>query len=132
MLPDGTVNPGEMTSFNHYALGAVADFLHRTVAGLAPGAPGYRELLVRPRPGGGLSRARAALETPSGRAEVRWERAGGRLELRVVVPPNATATVYLPAEPERPIGVGSGEHVFACAFRDPADDPAPVTRRRLP
>jgi alpha-L-rhamnosidase len=36
MLPDGSINPGEMTSFNHYALGAVADFLHRTVAGLAP------------------------------------------------------------------------------------------------
>ncbi len=36
MLPDGKVNPGEMTSFNHYALGAVADWLHRTAAGLAP------------------------------------------------------------------------------------------------
>ena len=40
MLPDGSINPGEMTSFNHYALGAVADFLHRVVAGLAPAAPG--------------------------------------------------------------------------------------------
>ncbi|TMR11521.1 alpha-L-rhamnosidase [Nonomuraea turkmeniaca] len=125
MLPDGTVNPGEMTSFNHYALGAVADFLHRTVAGLAPAAPGYRELLVRPCPGGGLSRASATLETPFGRAEAGWERAGGRLELRVVVPPNATATVYLPAEPARPIAVGSGEHVFTCAFRDPADEERP-------
>ena len=36
MLPDGTINPGEMTSFNHYALGAVADWMHRTVGGLAP------------------------------------------------------------------------------------------------
>ena len=42
LLPDGTVNPGEMTSFNHYALGAVADWLHRTVAGLAPDAPDTR------------------------------------------------------------------------------------------
>ena len=40
LLPDGTVNPGEMTSFNHYALGAVADWLHRTVAGLRPARPG--------------------------------------------------------------------------------------------
>ena len=55
MLPDGSINPGEMTSFNHYALGSVADFLHRVVAGLAPAAPGYRHLLVRPRPGGGLT-----------------------------------------------------------------------------
>ena len=49
LLPDGTVNPGEMTSFNHYALGAVADWLHRTVAGLAPAAPGYRRLRIAPR-----------------------------------------------------------------------------------
>ena len=50
MLPDGTVNPGEMTSFNHYALGAVADWMHRTVAGLAPLEPGYRRILFRPSP----------------------------------------------------------------------------------
>src|SRR5262249_14600583 len=42
MLPDGSINPGEMTSFNHYAFGAVADWLHRVVGGLAPAAPGYR------------------------------------------------------------------------------------------
>ena len=41
MLPDGTINPGEMTSFNHYALGAVADWMHRTIGGIAPVAPGY-------------------------------------------------------------------------------------------
>ncbi|WP_206061295.1 glycoside hydrolase family 78 protein [Nonomuraea basaltis] len=131
MLPDGSVNPGEMTSFNHYALGAVADFLHRTVAGLAPAAPGYRELLVRPRPGGGLTRARAAHDTPHGRAEVSWERAEGRLELRVLVPPNTTATVYLPTEPDHPVAVGAGRHVFACAFRDAADDPAPKEPSRF-
>ncbi|MBG0829747.1 family 78 glycoside hydrolase catalytic domain [Planomonospora sp. ID67723] len=124
MLPDGTVNPGDMTSFNHYALGAVADFLHRTVAGLAPAAPGYRRILVRPLPGGGLRRASAAHLTPYGRAEVRWERADGRLQLEVVVPAGATATVVLPSDPARGIEVGSGRHRFQDAFRDPADDPA--------
>ena len=44
-----------MTSFNHYALGAVADWLHRRVAGLAPAAPGYRGILVRPLPGRALT-----------------------------------------------------------------------------
>ena len=44
MLPDGTINPGQMTSFNHYALGAVADWMHRTVGGLAPAEPGYRRV----------------------------------------------------------------------------------------
>ncbi|PTT70646.1 alpha-L-rhamnosidase, partial [Arthrobacter sp. HMWF013] len=59
MLPDGSINEGEMTSFNHYALGAVADWMHRSLAGLAPAEPGYRKLLVRPRPGGGLDWAEA-------------------------------------------------------------------------
>ena len=40
MLPDGTINPGEMTSFNHYALGAVADWMHRTIGGIAPARTG--------------------------------------------------------------------------------------------
>ena len=42
-----------MTSFNHYALGAVADWLHRVVGGLAPAAPGYREILFRRAPAAG-------------------------------------------------------------------------------
>ena len=51
MLPDGSINPGEMTSFNHYALGAVADWMHRTVGGLAPAAPrGSRAIVVLPLP----------------------------------------------------------------------------------
>ena len=41
MLPDGTINPGQMTSFNHYALGAVADWMHRNIGGIAPLEPGY-------------------------------------------------------------------------------------------
>ena len=70
MLPDGSINPGDMTSFNHYALGAVADWLHRTVAGLALSSPGYRTFTVAPRPGGGLTHASTAHQTPYGRA--RW------------------------------------------------------------
>ncbi len=61
MLPDGSINPGEMTSFNHYALGAVADWMHRTVAGIAPLEPGYGKVLLRtparrrPHLGGGVA-----------------------------------------------------------------------------
>ena len=94
MLPDGSINPGEMTSFNHYAFGAVADWLHRTVAGLAPAAPGYRRLRVAPRPGPGLTSAGATHETPYGTAEVSWVLTGGtRFALEVTVPPNTTAEV---------------------------------------
>src|SRR5581483_18328 len=69
LLPDGSVNPGEMTSFNHYAFGAVADWLHRTVGGLAPAEPGYRRIEIKPRPGGGIHHASARHLTPYGMAE---------------------------------------------------------------
>jgi alpha-L-rhamnosidase len=124
MLPDGTINPGQMTSFNHYAFGAVADWLHRTVAGLAPAAPGYRRLLVRPAVTGDLTAASARHRTPYGDAEVAWQRSRGRLRLRVVVPVGATATVHVPGRPE-PVRVGHGTHTWAAA--DPAaGDPSPA------
>ena len=109
MLPDGSINPGEMTSFNHYALGAVADWLHRTVAGLAPAAPGYRELLVRPVPDRRLTHAWARHDTPYGEAASGWERDGERFTLRVTVPVGASATVHLPGAAE-PVRVGHGDH----------------------
>ena len=111
MLPDGTINPGEMTSFNHYALGAVADWLHRTVAGLAPAAPGYRRLLVRPEPTRSLTAASARLRTPYGDAAVAWERSDGLLVLNVVVPVGATAVVHVPGQPE-PVEVRHGAHAW--------------------
>ncbi|WP_223166753.1 glycoside hydrolase family 78 protein [Nonomuraea sp. SYSU D8015] len=110
MLPDGTVNPGEMTSFNHYALGAVADFLHRTVAGLAPAAPGYRRLRIAPRPGGDLTHASASLDTPYGPASVSWTRKGGTLTVTATVPPGTLAEVDL--QGAVPQEVGAGTHTF--------------------
>ncbi|UFU02848.1 glycoside hydrolase family 78 protein [Ruania suaedae] len=108
MLPDGTVNPGKMTSFNHYALGAVADWLHRVVAGLAPAEPGYRRIRFAPRPGGGLTHASARHLTPYGEAAIRWELAGGELTVEVTVPVGTEGVLELPgAEPEI---LGHGQH----------------------
>ncbi|MFD0687852.1 alpha-L-rhamnosidase [Actinomadura fibrosa] len=86
-----------MNSFNHYALGSVGEWLYRGVAGLdqAPGSTGYRDLLVRPRLGT-LAWARASHESVRGTVAVEWARRDGRLDLRVVVPPGATATVHVP------------------------------------
>ena len=116
LLPDGSVNPGQMTSFNHYALGAVADWLHRTVGGLAPAAPGYRHLEIRQRPGGGLTSARARHASPYGLAESAWTIEAGQIEVVVVVPPNATASVTLPGGNATPIEVGSGTHRWSYPY----------------
>lgn len=120
MRPDGSINPGEMTSFNHYALGAVADWLHRTVGGLALATPGYRRIEVRPQPGGGLTSARARHRTPYGMAESAWSVADGTLAVEVVVPPNTTATVALPGENAPELSeVGSGTHRWSYPYTMP-------------
>ncbi|BCW62912.1 alpha-L-rhamnosidase [Arthrobacter sp. StoSoilB22] len=111
MRPDGSVNPGGMTSFNHYALGAVADWMHRSVAGLAPAAAGYRELVVHPYPTAALTSASASHLTPYGEAAVRWERSNGRLKLDIKVPVGATAQVHVPGAPE-PETVAHGEYTW--------------------
>ncbi|KAF5594923.1 alfa-L-rhamnosidase [Fusarium pseudocircinatum] len=74
MLPDGTINPGRMTSFNHYALGAVADWLHGTVGGIAPMAssPGWKVFRVKPIPGGNVTWAETSFDGPYGRIECKW------------------------------------------------------------
>ncbi len=115
--PDGSVNPGQMTSFNHYALGAVADWLHRTVAGLASAEPGYRRLDIQPHPGDGLTYARAQHLTPYGMAESSWRIENGQIEVVAVVPPNTTATVTLPGREATPIDVESGTHRWSYAYQ---------------
>ncbi len=126
LLPDGSVNPGEMTSFNHYALGAVADWMHRTIAGLAPAAPGYRRLVIQPIIGGKITSARAKLATPYGLAECRWSIAGGQMDLTATIPPNTTASVYLPGKTD-PLEVGAGTHRWQVPFEQPVPDRAPIT-----
>jgi alpha-L-rhamnosidase len=106
MLPDGTINPGQMTSFNHYALGAVADWMHRVIGGIAPLAPGYGKVLIAPQPGGGLTWATASLETPHGRVEVRWRETGPDLTVEAAVPAGVTGVLRLPGQPDRELTPG--------------------------
>ena len=124
MLPDGSINPGEMTSFNHYALGAVADWMHRTIGGLTPTKPGYRRMEIRPRPGGGLTHAEARHITPYGLAESSWKIENGKFDLNVVIPPNTTALVTLPNGEQHE--VSSGTWHWLVEYQDP-DTRGPYT-----
>ena len=109
MLPDGTINPGQMTSFNHYALGAVADWMHRTIGGIAPLEPGYSRVLIAPQPGGDILWARASLETRHGKVAMSWSQNGDRpMRVDLAVPEGVTALVRLPGSQEQELG--SGQH----------------------
>ncbi|PUB32015.1 alpha-L-rhamnosidase [Promicromonospora sp. AC04] len=106
LMPDGTVNSPTMTSFNHYALGAVADWLHRVVAGLAPAEPGYRTIDFSPRPGGTFTSAGATHVTPYGEASIDWRLSDGSMHVSLRVPVGCTATVNLPGDGRREVGHG--------------------------
>lgn len=136
MLPDGSLNPGTMTSFNHYALGAVADWLHATVGGISQLQPGWRVVRVRPVPGGTITSAAVSFDGPSGVVSCSWRwLRGEEFEMELVVPPNSTAHVTLPSElravadadEDEPYRVvGSGLHHFRCPYRAGEWPPKPI------
>jgi alpha-L-rhamnosidase len=145
--PDSSFQDVGMNSFNHYAYGAIGDWMVHTVAGLDldERSPGYKHIVVHPQPGGGLTSARAELLTPYGGALSGWKLDGGRLNLSVRVPPNTHGTVRLPratlatvTEGGRPLAgtagitgstqsgdavvieIGSGEYAFEYPYSTPA------------
>jgi alpha-L-rhamnosidase len=95
----GFQNPG-MNSFNHWAFGAVGEWIWRHIAGINPdeSCPGYKHFVIRPRPCGELTWARGRFKSIYGPIVSDWKISNGALILQVTVPPNSTATVYVPAK----------------------------------
>ena len=96
MKPDSTFQTPGMNSFNHYAYGAIGDWMYRTVAGVREAAPGYHKITLAPQPGGKLTQTTAELQTPYGLVQSSWKIEGGTISYDVTVPPNTTAEVILP------------------------------------
>ena len=103
LRPDGTVNTGEhggdggMVSFNHYANGAVGDFLYRRIAGLEATEGGYRRFTVKPLIGGGLTHAEVEVKTPYGTIRAAWRIEGGEYVQELTVPVSTACTLTLPS-----------------------------------
>ncbi|MGE7775572.1 family 78 glycoside hydrolase catalytic domain [Chitinophaga sp. NPDC101104] len=134
--PDGTFQDVGMNSFNHYAYGAIGDWMYKTVTGIQPdpASPGYKQFRIQPRPGGGLTHASAEYKSLYGTIASKWKLDGGRLKLEVTVPANTTAKIVLPGaagaavtESGKPVQlsaegkdaslqVGSGNYAFEYAF----------------
>lgn len=93
---DSTFQTPGMNSFNHYAYGAIGDWMYRNITGLSALAPGYKEIKIRPIPGGKLTQATAELVTPYGLAKSSWMIQDGRFRFDVIVPANTSANVILP------------------------------------
>jgi alpha-L-rhamnosidase len=93
--PDAGFADPDMNSFNHYVFGAVAEWLVRHLVGLAPAEPGYRRVLIAPRPAPGFTWARAHHQAPNGPTGLEWNVDAAILTVRATIPPNARGTVRL-------------------------------------
>lgn len=97
LKPDGTMWSPDMNSFNHYAYGAVGEWLYRVVAGLEidEHAPGYKHSILAPQTGGGLTWVSAGYDSAYGLVSTQWTKEGNTVVLTVQVPVNTSATIRL-------------------------------------
>lgn len=102
----GFQDPG-MNSFNHYSLGSCGEYLFGGIGGIRPATPGYKDIMIRPIIGSGLTWANASYDSIHGKIATAWKREGNRLELKVVIPVNTTATVCLPGSDISSVQEGS-------------------------
>ena len=109
--PDGTFQDPGMNSFNHYAYGAIGMWMYSVVAGIGldEAHPGYKHIVIAPHPGGGLSYARASVDSEYGKLASGWELADGKLKLKIEIPPNTGATVKMPSGKSEEVGSGTWE-----------------------
>ncbi|MNM28836.1 Bacterial alpha-L-rhamnosidase [compost metagenome] len=128
LRPDGSVNisdltgkksdeqsGGGMVSFNHYANGAVGDWLYRRIAGIEPTGGGYRTFRIAPLIGGEITSARGSVRTPYGLVASEWSLEGDRFVIRVQVPVSTVCTLVMPDGETRTLE--SGKHEYTCPLR---------------
>jgi alpha-L-rhamnosidase len=125
MEPDNKVAKGNMTSFNHYALGAIADWMHKFIGGIHPLEAGWKRFTVSPVPGGTLTHATIKHLSPYGLVASSWRIENAVFHLQVTVPPNTTAEIILPGNPSA-IVVGSSVHEYSELYEAPVWPPLPI------
>ena len=121
--PDGTVSSTGMNSFNHYAHGAVGEWMWRTIGGINPdeSAPGFRRAVLRPVPNGKLGSARADYASPAGRWHVEWRMTDEtHADLKITVPFDCTAQLLIPwAKGQKEYALEPGEFSLTCETETP-------------
>jgi alpha-L-rhamnosidase len=103
--PDGSFQTPSMNSFNHYAYGAIGDWMYRVTAGIDTdeSAPGYKRIIIKPHLGGDFKEVQAAFQSNYGKVSSSWKLVGKDFQLNVEIPANTTATISLPANSQEGI-----------------------------
>ena len=89
--------PDQMNSRNHFAYGSVGEWFYSHLLGIMPNAPGFKSVIIAPKPAGNLTWVEGSYESVNGLIEVRWDNKGGKFTLKITVPANTTAKVILPS-----------------------------------
>ena len=99
--PDFSFQDPGMNSFNHYAYGAIGKWMYQVVAGIGidENHPGYKHIIIHPRPGGGLTSAKATHQSLYGEIASGWELEGEKLTMKVEIPANTSASIHIPGDP---------------------------------
>ncbi|MCX6879810.1 MAG: glycoside hydrolase family 78 protein [Verrucomicrobia bacterium] len=118
--PDQGFGDIGMNSFNHYAFGAVGEYLYGGVGGIKAASPGYQKIIIKPAIGDGLTWAKTSFVSVYGLIASDWKRDAGRLTMDVTIPPNTTATVHVPV----PAKAGEGGAATAAAAVTESGKPA--------
>lgn len=111
ILPDGSICEDSMNSYNHYAYGAVVDFLYKKTGGINPLEPGYKRIRIEPVTDKRITSAKTSLETVYGKVETEWKTEDGKFSMRVTVPCNTTAEIVLPNGEKHEVGSGIYEYL---------------------
>ena len=93
--PIGDDGTDKMISYNHYASGAVGDFMYRRVLGIEPIEPGYKTFRVAPLVTDSITSAKGCVGTPYGDIKVSWEQTGNSRKMEISVPVGTKAEVTL-------------------------------------
>jgi alpha-L-rhamnosidase len=130
LKPDGTMWSPDMNSFNHYAYGAVVDWVFSVVGGIDTDGqrPGFARSILKPCPGPGIDWAETVYESGYGKIKLRWEISGGNMNISAEIPPNTDAKLIFPGggphvtgglPPEAGGGIilGSGRHEFTYPWK---------------
>lgn len=103
---NGDTGDVAMNSYNHYAFGAVAGFLYRRLAAIEPLTPGFETIRIRPLNDARLPDGGGTYDSVMGRISTNWKRGEVGFSLEVVIPPNTTAEIHLPATASAVVRVG--------------------------
>ncbi len=115
---DSTFEPASMNSFNHYAYGAIGDWMYRRMVGIdnSDGHIGYKHATIKPYLGMGFTHARGELQTYYGKISNGWKIEGDRLNMETEIPANTTAIIYFPSTKNVMVNGKRAEEVTGLKF----------------